>query len=123
MIEYKVRDKNTGLFSTGGCSYAGRPGENCYQPRPNGWSKKGKIWTGLGPLRTHLNQFYWIPENWEVVEYEYTLTKETLKPASQISNRAEKLREKEEKKKRLAEEKKAALAKLSPRDKELLGIR
>ena len=37
---YKIRNKTTGLFSTGGAW-------------PN-WSKKGKLWTGLGPLANHL---------------------------------------------------------------------
>lgn len=42
MIEavYKIRDKNTGLFSKGGS-----------WPR---FSKKGKIWAGKGPLNSHL---------------------------------------------------------------------
>lgn len=68
---YQIKDKNTGLFSTGGMS-----------PR---WTKKGKIWKGTGPLRAHLNQFIHtdyrspmypypkinkIPDNWEIVEIE-----------------------------------------------------
>lgn len=41
-IFYKVRDKATGLFSTGGSS-----------PR---WSKKGKVWGALGHVKNHLKQ-------------------------------------------------------------------
>ena len=40
---YKIRDVNTGLFSTGGMD-------------PN-WTTKGKTWTGLGSLKSHLRQF------------------------------------------------------------------
>lgn len=38
---YRIRRKSDGLFSTGGMS-----------PR---FTKKGKIWQGLGPLKNHLN--------------------------------------------------------------------
>ena len=59
---YKIRHKETGLFSTGGTT-----------PR---WTKRGKIWTSNGSVRSHLRQFrepYYnteIPEEWEVIEYE-----------------------------------------------------
>jgi hypothetical protein len=39
---YKIRDPETGLFSTGGT-------------RPE-WHKTGKIWKQLGHLKAHLNQ-------------------------------------------------------------------
>lgn len=39
---YKIRNAD-GLFSTGGSS-----------PR---WDKKGKTWSGLGPLKLHLDMF------------------------------------------------------------------
>ena len=71
---FKIRDKNTGLYSTGGMS-----------PR---WTKRGKTWNQLNHLKTHLRQFLqhprkyngsymdvdWkilinnIPESWEVVK-------------------------------------------------------
>jgi len=62
---FKIRDKNTGLYSSGGMS-------------PN-WTSKGKTWNGMGPLKSHLNQFMKsknyskerynkIPENWEVIK-------------------------------------------------------
>jgi len=41
MTLYKIRDKNTGLFSCGGAY-------------PN-WSKKGKVWVALNYLNLHLN--------------------------------------------------------------------
>lgn len=39
-LVYRIRNKITGEFSTGG-TYPG-------------WSKKGKLWTGKGPLSNHL---------------------------------------------------------------------
>jgi len=38
---FKIRDPNTGLFSSGGMSPS--------------FSKKGKVWKGIGPLKNHLN--------------------------------------------------------------------
>lgn len=40
---YKIRDPETGLFSTGGSTPA--------------WHKTGKIWKQLGHIKAHLNQF------------------------------------------------------------------
>lgn len=59
MTLYKIRNKDTGLYSTGGTS-----------PR---WSKhSGKVWTNLGNLRRHLALFYgrirYPYDNAEVVE-------------------------------------------------------
>jgi len=66
---YKIRNKETGLFSTGGSI-----------PR---WKKVGKTWSGLGPVTNHL--VMWcekydykrgkkiiadIPNEWEIVKYE-----------------------------------------------------
>ena len=66
---YKIRNKETGLFSTGGSA-----------PR---WKKVGKTWSGLGPVTNHL--VMWcekydykkggriivdIPDEWEIVKYE-----------------------------------------------------
>lgn len=77
---YKIRDIETGLYSTGGMS-----------PR---WTRHGKGWTSLGALKLHLHQFLkqiWnnypshstllfqyggpglinnIPKNWEVVTFQ-----------------------------------------------------
>jgi len=53
---YKIMDTRTGLYSGGGT-----------YPR---FSKKGKIWTQIGHVKTHLNQFKAVPEHWEVVEIE-----------------------------------------------------
>ncbi len=41
MTLYKIRDRATGLFSTGG--------------RRPGWNKKGKYWNSMGTLRAHLS--------------------------------------------------------------------
>lgn len=65
---FKIRDKNTGLFSTGGMYPS--------------WTTKGKTWNGMGPLKSHLNQFMksknyskerfnQIPDNWEVVKIKF----------------------------------------------------
>lgn len=66
---YKIRNKETGLFSTGGSV-----------PR---WKNVGKTWSGLGPVTNHL--VMWcdkydyekrksvivdIPDEWEIVKYE-----------------------------------------------------
>jgi len=34
------------------------------------WSKKGKVWNGIGPLKLHLKQFKEIPPTWQVHEFE-----------------------------------------------------
>jgi len=47
-IIYKIRNKKTGLFSKGG--------SDCLQS-DYGWSKSGKSWTGMGPLKNHLAQY------------------------------------------------------------------
>lgn len=53
-----VRDLATGLFSRGGKN-----------PR---WSKRGKVWSNLGSLKTHIRyheKYYgWVNPMWEVVE-------------------------------------------------------
>ena len=66
---YKIRDRNTGLYSTGGV----RPA----------WTAKGKTWSTLAPVKAHLSQFAeyypWpnnkklfrlnVPESWEIVTF------------------------------------------------------
>lgn len=54
---YKIRHKELGLYSKGG-SYVndmtwGDPGRQKYHH----WSKKGKVWQGMGPLKSHLRQY------------------------------------------------------------------
>lgn len=67
---YKILDKETGLYSKGGCFPS--------------WSKYGKTWNALGHIKNHLRFFMKtkrengnidyrklvnkIPENWEVIE-------------------------------------------------------
>jgi hypothetical protein len=77
MIFYKIRDKETGLFSKGG---VGADWSHHH------WSKSGKVWRGLGPLRSHLNQYLNkdIPLNWEVIEYE-TVEKTTNSAAEMVN--------------------------------------
>jgi hypothetical protein len=68
---YKIRDRETGLFSTGGMD-----------PR---WSKTGKTWSTEGQLKSHLRlvtqwksgygKTEWrVPESWEVISLVYTLS-------------------------------------------------
>jgi hypothetical protein len=72
---YKIRDKATGLFSTGG-----------YNPT---FEKKGKEWKALQHVRSHLTQLSasWIgpkkaiPPSWEIVEYEVVKTEVGVLPA------------------------------------------
>lgn len=92
---YKIRHKKTGLFSHGG-SYTSLAGEQgC------GWSSKGKIWMGIGPVKNHLAQYLPkgkygyeverfqknigpIREDWEIVEIEMVV-KEVI-PMSDLYN-------------------------------------
>lgn len=43
---YMIRHKATGLYKLGGAGHRDDKGL---------WSKKGKVWMGLGPLKLHLN--------------------------------------------------------------------
>ncbi len=70
---YKIRRKSDGLFSPGGTDAI---------ERPYSWKKGdkgGKVWQGIGPLKSHLNLLIEygnsIPEDWEVVTYEMIPTK------------------------------------------------
>ena len=56
---YKIRRKSDGLFSTGGTSPT--------------FTKKGKAWSGKGPLHLHLSQFNngRVYEGCEIVGFEY----------------------------------------------------
>lgn len=75
---FQIRSKTTGLFSGG----TGTPT----------FTKKGKIWKGMGPLKSHLRLFCGmllkdangnyvkpyklvnqIPEDWEVVEIQFEI--------------------------------------------------
>lgn len=60
---YKIRDKDNGLYSTGGTS-----------PR---WTKHGKTWNSIGSVKTHINNWSSAyssnrgeaPQGWEIVEF------------------------------------------------------
>lgn len=56
-LVYRIRCKLTGTFSTGGVT--------------PGWSKKGKMWTGKGPLSNHLGLVHpGVYKNADIVAYE-----------------------------------------------------
>lgn len=61
---YSIMDSETGLFSKGGFT----PVLGNY-----GWSKKGKVWSSSGAIRSHLNLF--VHQKWlgSGKGYEYTL--------------------------------------------------
>jgi hypothetical protein len=64
---FKVRHKVSGLYSKGGATYSEGVGSE--------WSKNGKIWTGTGPLRSHLShaiEYKCNIVNWEVIEFQLT---------------------------------------------------
>lgn len=66
MILYKIRNKKTGLFSTGGMSF--------------NWAKGGKTWKRLNHVKAHITLVgkdrY---KNCEIVYYIYSLLGETAK--------------------------------------------
>jgi hypothetical protein len=99
---FKIRNKADGLFSSGGMDPS--------------WSKKGKRWRGIGPLKNHLNLIKRrVYAGCEVVEIEVTF-KETSnylvadlldardkKRADEIADRkAQRLAEEENRKRQLA---------------------
>jgi hypothetical protein len=90
MIVYKIRDKGTGLYSTGGT-------------HPN-WSETGKVWKRPGDVTSHLNMIaHYTPGqrrhimvstygNAELVEFELTERELSAKPViNHIIERKEKL--------------------------------
>lgn len=80
---YRIRHTKTGLFSIGGTDVSA-------DGKTFGWTKKGKIWTGLGPLRNHLNQYALTRASrladWEVIEYELVETETAVKSAVDALN-------------------------------------
>jgi len=85
-VVYKIRNKETGLFSTGGSI-----------PR---WKTVGKTWSGLGPVTNHLTMWCEkydykrgkkiiivdIPNEWEIVKYELKEDESESWPAKKISD-------------------------------------
>lgn len=69
---YKIRDKETGRFSTGANNYG----------HIREWVEKGgKVWTSKNPCHTHISTTTVKAgeppkEQWEVVEYVYNLVEE-----------------------------------------------
>jgi hypothetical protein len=82
---YKIRDINTGLFSTGG-----------RYPR---WTKTGKTWSCEGHVKAHLTMYSdkeynkkqnTIPENWEVIEITLQESMTDSYPARELAERSAK---------------------------------
>ena len=66
---YKIRDINTGLYSTGGIV-----------PK---WNKRGKTWNNLGHVKAHLvgvrhNNPNTITRTWEVEEFVFSQDNKTV---------------------------------------------
>lgn len=63
---YKIFNTKSKLYSKGGMA-------TVYDDYRY-WSKKGKVWNGLGPLKNHFNLFKEhnipIPPEWQVHEFE-----------------------------------------------------
>ena len=95
MKVYKIRDRNTGLFSTGGVSPS--------------WTKLGKTWNSEGALKNHLTllqeysnyedswtfkktkkKAWCCPESWDVVVLVCELTESFTYSAQAVSKRASK---------------------------------
>jgi phage terminase large subunit len=64
---YKIVHSVTGLYSNGGTH--------------SKWTRKGKVWQGIGPLKNHLAQFKAIPADWVVVAIEQVIKNRTLAKA------------------------------------------
>ncbi len=82
---YKIKDKETNLFSTGG-----------RYPR---WTKSGKAWPDLKSLKCHLNFFVSkgtsgkhasIPHSWEVIVYDVLVNPSHGLSAKQLMEEHEK---------------------------------
>lgn len=125
MKMYKIRNKNTGLFSRGGS-----------EPEFN---KKGKIWKTMGHLKAHLNQFITYGgkndspfieakvKNWEVIELEVVESSNILGDAilileDKLKEATKEVQKEKEKSIKLKELKKNALSKLSKAEKEALNV-
>jgi hypothetical protein len=59
LIIYRIRHNKIGLYSRGGCSVHDNPYmvNKKKEPVYSYWSKKGKLWQGLGGLKNHLSQY------------------------------------------------------------------
>lgn len=63
---YKIWCTEKKLYSKGGSrtlSYA------------SNWGEKGKVWTNIGHLKRHLNQYKPIPDSWMIEELKVVTTK------------------------------------------------
>lgn len=121
MIIYKIRHKETGLYSAGGQT-----------PR---WTSKGKTWNSIAHLHSHLSQVFDCSyrctrdyHNWEIVEIVVTETQSTSSTAQdyfeKLKAKKDAIKEKQEQdRKKQQFLKTQALSKLSDAEKAALGIR
>jgi hypothetical protein len=113
---FKIRNLKTGLFSKGG---------HC--PR---WSKKGKVWTNIGHVKSHINNIARHVkdiEYWEVVEYELVETTiSSMRVQDIINEKLQAEHDKEEARKRQIaaqqELKDKIIRKLSATERKVLGL-
>jgi len=92
----KIRNPRTGLYSTGGTT-----------PR---WTKKGKVWRGVGPLKNHLNLIRGrVYEGCEVVEFEMHIEEADTYPVQALldAHRAKREEVERARKERIAKRKEA----------------
>lgn len=84
--EFKIVDRKTGLYSTGG-----------YHPA---WVSGGKSWQTLGQVRAHLKLYCRgqyrgerkaVPKTWEVVELEVVSRLVSSSPAADLVSRRSRL--------------------------------
>ena len=79
---YRIRNTKTGLFSKGGGD------ANLSDRGSSSWTKNGKIWQGLGPLRNHLNLFIGsrcgLPAHWEIIEYDLSNVPAKTTPVHEV---------------------------------------
>lgn len=120
MKVYKIRHKITGLYSKGGSSPM--------------WSKKGKTWSGLGPLKLHIagvvdSRYYHMSDmvNWEIIEIEVSETLTPIGTAAEIAlEREKKNKDKEQQWARERAERELqkikALSKLTPEERKALNL-
>jgi hypothetical protein len=123
---YKIRNKDTGLFSKGGMTPY--------------WSKKGKTWNSFGHLKLHLSQMVKIDyytkqvtyrakdlDKWEIIEIEVVETSKPLCDAlvliqQKFDEEKEKQRQAIEAKKQKDRIRQEALCKLTDVERKALGL-
>ncbi len=112
---FRIRHTVTGLYKKGG--------------QDNFWGKRGKVWVGTGPLKSHLNQLYHTKDvqNWVIEEIVIREEIITSRPAAELfAEKEAKQKVKADKEKRERDErerqKKEALSKLTIEQRRILGL-